>query len=64
MMPFFNRIGLESVEVVGPDLDCSWDGLQALALLSSAKTRNKKGPAGASPLAAPMPKSVSFREKI
>ena len=30
----------------------------------SAKTRKKKGPAGASPVAAPMPKSVSFLENI
>ena len=59
-MPFFNRTGLERVGVVGSDLDCSWDGLQALALLSSAKTRKKKGPAGASPVAAPMLKSVFF----
>ena len=29
----------------------------------SAKTRKKKGPAGASPVAAPMPKSVSFLKK-
>ena len=28
--------------------------------LSSAKTRKKKGPAGASPVAAPMPKSISL----
>ena len=30
MMPFFNRTGLESVEVVGLDLDCGWAGLLAL----------------------------------
>ena len=27
---FFNRIRLERVGVVGPDLDCCWAGLQAL----------------------------------
>ena len=27
MMPFFNRTGLERVDVVGPDLDCCWAGL-------------------------------------
>ena len=42
MMPFFNRTGLEHVSVVGSDLDYCWAGLQALALLSSAKTRKKK----------------------
>ena len=45
---------------VGPDLDCCLAGLKALALLYSAKTRKKKGSAGASPVAALMPKSVSF----
>ena len=46
---FFNRTGLERVGVVGPDLDCCWAGLQALALLSSAKTRKKKGRRGLRP---------------
>ena len=43
MMPFFNRTGLERVRVVRLDLDYCWTGLQALVLLSSAKTRKKKG---------------------
>ena len=43
MMHFFNRTGLERVGVVGPDLDCCWAGLQALALPSSTKIRKKKG---------------------
>ena len=60
MMPFFNRTGLERVGVVGPDLDCCWAGLQALALLSSANTRKKNGRWGLRPVAAPMPKSVSL----
>ena len=29
MMLFFNRTGLERVEVVGLDLNCWWAGLQA-----------------------------------
>ena len=49
MMHFFNRTELERVGVVGPDLDCCWTGLQALALLLSAKTRNKKGRWGLRP---------------
>ena len=49
MMPFFNRTELERVRVVGPDLDCYWAGLQALALHSSVKTRNKKGRRGLRP---------------
>ena len=63
-MPFFNRTGLERVGVVRPDLDCCWAGLQALDVAFLCK-RNKKeeGPAGASLVAAPMPKSVSFCEK-
>ena len=49
--------------VVGPDLDCCrllgwiWASQQALALLSSTKKNKKEEePAGASPVAAPMPK--------
>ena len=49
MLPFFNRTGLERVGVFGPDLDCCWAGRQALALLSSAKTRKKKGRRGLRP---------------
>ena len=30
MMPFFNRIGLERVEVVGPEPGLLWTGLKAL----------------------------------
>ena len=46
---FFNRTGLERIGVVGPDLDCRRAGLQALALLSSAKTRKKGGRRGLRP---------------
>ena len=62
MLFFFNRTGLERV---GPDQDCSWAGLQALALLFSAKKKKEEGSAGASPVAASMPKSIPLmREKI
>ena len=70
MMPFFNRTGLERIGVIGPEIGlqlgwsadsgCGASGLQSLngALLFNDK--KKKGPAGASPVASPMPKSVSF----
>ena len=63
MMLFFNRTGLKCVGVVGPDLDCCWAGLQALDVALLCKNKKEEGPARASPVAAPMPKSVSFREK-
>ena len=78
MMPFSTGTGLERVGVVGPDLDCSWTGLQFpgssglkfecgnagsqaldVALLCK-KSKKEGGSARASPVAAPMPKSVSF----
>ena len=49
MMPFFQPDWLELVGVIRLDLDCYWAGLQALALLSSAKTRKKKGRQGLRP---------------
>ena len=58
MMPFSTGTGLEHVGVVGPKLGLHWAGLQALALLSSAKTRKEKGQRGASPVVAPMLKLV------
>ena len=59
MMSFFNRTRLERAGIVGPDLDCCWAGLLALTLLFSEKNKKEEGPAGASPVVAPMPKSVS-----
>ena len=60
MMPFSNQIGLERVGVVGLDQDCRWADLQApLSLYPAKKYKKEEGPAGASPVAAPMPKSVS-----
>ena len=55
---FFNRTGLERVGVVGSEPGCCWTSLQALALYASAKIKKEEGPTGASPVAAPMPKSV------
>ena len=58
---FFNQTGLERVRVVGPELDCCWTGLQALYMaLLCKKYKKEEGPVGASPVAAPMPKSVSL----
>ena len=46
MMPFFNWIGLERVGVVGPDLDCCWDGLQGLDVALLCKKNKKEERAG------------------
>ena len=58
MMPFSTETGLERIEVVGPDLDCCWAGLQALNVVLLYKNKEEGGSARASPVAAPMPKSV------
>ena len=70
MMPFFNRTGLEHVGVVGPEIRlllgwsagsrCDATDLRSLNLALLCKDKKKKGPAGASLVAAPMPKTVSF----
>ena len=70
MMPFFNRTGLECIGVVGPEIGllldwsvdsgCGASDLQSLNMALLCKDKKKKGSAGASPVAAPMPKSVSF----
>ena len=39
---------------------CGTAGLQALDVALLYKDKKEEGPAGASPVAAPMPKSVSF----
>ena len=69
-MPFFNWTGLEHIGVVGPEIGlllgwsagsgCGTACLQSLNRALLCKDKKKKGPAGASPVAAPMPKSVSF----
>ena len=72
MLPFLTGTGLERVGVVGPDLDC-WRapgssrlrqdrcnaGLQALDRALLCKNEEERS-ARALPVAAPMPKSVSF----
>ena len=70
MMPFFNRTWLEHIGVVGPDIGlllgwsagsgCVTAGLKSLNVALLYKEKKKKGPARASPVAALMPKSVSF----
>ena len=56
---FFNRIGLERVGVIGSDQDCRWADLQApLSLSPAEKNKKEEGSARASPVTAPMPKSV------
>ena len=75
MMLFFNRTRLERIGVVGPKVGlllgwsagsgCGTAGLQSLNVALFCKDKKKKGPAAASPVAAPMPMSVFFlREKI
>ena len=55
---FFNRTELERVGVVGPELGLllGWSAGSSVALL--CKNKKEEGSAGASPVAAPMPKSV------
>ena len=60
MMLFSIETGLERVRVVGPDLDRWWVSLQALDVSILCKKQERRGSARASPVAAPMPKSVSF----
>ena len=60
MMLFSTGTGLERVRVVGPDLDRWRVGLQAIDVAILCKKQERKGSARASPVAAPIPKSVSF----
>ena len=56
---FFNQTGSERVGVVGPELRLllGWSAGSSVALL--CKNKNEGGSAGASPVAAPIPKSIS-----
>ena len=58
MMPFSTETGLERVRVIGPRLGLllSWSTGSNVALL--CKNKKEEGSVGASPVAAPMPKSV------
>ena len=68
MMPFSNRIGLERIGVVRPEIGlllswsagsgCGTVGLQALDVALLCKDNKEEGSAKASPVAALMPKSV------
>ena len=70
MMPFFNRIRLERIGVVGPEIGLllGWSagsgygtvGLQSLDVALLCKDKRQSWSAGVSPVATPMPKSVSF----
>ena len=59
MMPFFNQTGLEHVGVVGPVLGLLLDGSTGSSAALLCKVKKEEGSARASPVAAPMPKSVS-----
>ena len=58
MMPFSNRTGLERVRVVGPGLGLLLGWLAGSCVALPYKNKKEEGPTGASPVAAPMPKSV------
>ena len=60
MMTFFNRTWLERVGVAGLDWNCRWASLQALDMALLCKDKKEERADRGSPLAAPMPKSVSF----
>ena len=70
MMPFYNRTGLERIGVVGLEIGLllGWSagfgygtaGLQSLDVALLCKDKRQRGSAGVSPVAAQMPKSVSF----
>ena len=58
MMLFFNRTGLERVAIAGPELELSLGRCAALDGGLLFKNKKEGGSARASPVAAPMPKSV------
>ena len=55
---FFNRTRLERVGVVEPEPGLLLDWSTSFGVVFLCKDKKKEGPAGASPVAAPMPKSV------
>ena len=63
MMHFSTGTGLERVGVVGSKLGLLLGWAKGSHAFSSANTRKKKRPTGASPVADPMPKSVHIWEK-
>ena len=54
------RAGLQAPGSSGLKWDCCSAGLQALDVALLCKSKKEEGSARASPVAAPMPKSVSF----
>ena len=66
MMPFSNRTGLERVGIAGPELELSLGWSTGSECWTPLQKQEKRGSAGASPVTAPMSKSVPpcLREKI
>ena len=64
MMLFSTGTGLECAGVVGPELGLLLDGSAGSGIAFLYKDRKEEGLARASPLVAPMPKSVPRWEKI
>ena len=57
------QAGLQATGSLGLKQDCCSAGLQASDVTVLCKNEKEEGSAGASLVAAPMPKSVSFLEK-
>ena len=51
---------VHSLCIVGPGYDCCYVDRRAPKVALICKNKKEEGPAGASPVAAPMSKSVSF----
>ena len=66
MMHFLNGTGLKCVGIVGPELELSLGWSTGSERWTPLQKQKKRGSAGASPVTAPMPKSVPpcLREKI
>ena len=60
---FLNRTRLERVEVIGPELGLLLDWSTGSGATFFYKNKREQGSARASPVAAPMPKSVPHWEK-
>ena len=66
MMPFSNGTRLEHVGIAGPELELSLGWSTGFERWTPLQKQEKRGSMGASPVTAPMPKSVPpcLREKI
>ena len=58
MMHFSIVLGWNVLGSLGQNQGCCWTGLKALDVALLCKNKKEGGSAGASPVAAPMPKSV------